>query len=156
MTKIHIKDVKYIKDVKPFLNIVYNNFKDLSNDPTLGHNYEELYRLLTDNNFRGLFAYNESGKIIGYLIGETKHLNDGRLVFYISYIYVCSKHQGNKLGSRLLEIIISKMKGIGMKFIVLTYDKNNDRLRKFYYKYGFVKDPVLNHSSTNEVVILYL
>ena len=94
--------------------------------------------------------------LIAYLIGEINHLNDGRLVYYISYFYVCPKYQNKKIGSRLIDCLINKCTVWGIRFIILTCDTNDRKLVSFYSKRNFEVDTVLKNGTRHEVFTLNL
>ena len=125
-------------------------------DPNLGHNIDEIRRLLNDRNMISYVAYDKQGKIIAYLIGEMKHLNDGRIVYYISYLYVIPQYRNRKIGSQLIHLMIQKCKQRGTKFIMLTCDTSNKMLIAFYMKRGFIRDPILKNGKQHEVFCLYV
>lgn len=155
--KIIIKELAEIKNPLLLSQVVYRDFQYLSNNPDLGHNMDELNRLINNNeNFAGLFAFNSKKKLIGYLVGEIKHLSDGRLVYYISYLFVNEKYRHKRIGSHLLELIINKCKSRGYSFIVLTCDTQDQKLINFYKKYGFNYDPILRNNSKHDVLSLFL
>jgi GNAT superfamily N-acetyltransferase len=151
-----VREVHRIVDPTPLANTIYKNFEYLANEPNLGHNIPEINRLLTDENFMGLFVYNSDNNVIAYLVGEIKHLNDGRVVYYISYFFVCPRYQNKKIGSRLISLLISKCENKGNKFIVLTCDTNDKKLVQFYVNRGFVVDPILKNGQRHEIYTYYL
>ena len=112
---------------------IFNNFIHLANIPQLEHNKNELLRLLTSYNTITYVAYCDD-KIIGYLVGEDKQLNDGRIVFYISYIYIGKNYRGMKLGSKFMSLIIDKSKSKGV-----TFDKglSQEEIENIEVKFNF-------------------
>ena len=95
--------------------------------------------------------------IIGYLIGNTKYLDDKRYAYYISYFYVIEKHRNKKLGSILIQKAIKKCHGLGINFILLSCDKKNPRVNRFYRKHQFVLDPILGkYNPSQNVYCLFL
>jgi GNAT superfamily N-acetyltransferase len=153
---VSFKEVRKIKDPLPFADTIYKNFIHLAKTEQLGHSKEEIMKLLTNENFIGFLVYDQDKKIIAYLIGEVKNLNDSRVVYYITYVFVCSKFRGKKLGSQLLDILISKCKEWGVKFILLTCDKYDKKVYHFYIKRGFSKDPILGNDSRHQVLLLII
>lgn len=149
-------ETKNIKNPDKMAMVIYKNFGYLKNFPELSHNPEEIKRLLTGNQSHCLFIYNESNEIIAYLIGEHKKLNDGRLVYYISYIYVSSKYRKKGLGSDLVDKVIKRCENMGINFIILTCDIQDENAYNFYRKLGFVDDPVLGSASKHRVLTLFL
>lgn len=156
MEKVKIVEISKMKSgINNFAKIVFNNFKHISRIPELQHNMIEISRLLSSSNTISYVIYS-SNVIIGYLIGEKKHLNDGRIVFYISYLYICKKYRGKNLGSHLVNLIIDKCKSWGIKFILLTCDTKDSKVIKFYDKFGFRPDTLLRSGNDYDVYTLYL
>jgi ribosomal protein S18 acetylase RimI-like enzyme len=137
-------------NVDEFVNTIYNNFADLTDNPTLMHNKNEIRNLLLSPHFIGLFLF-DNNKLIGYLVGEEKFLNDGRHVYYISYIYVTVKMRTKKLGSLLMKNIEQIIKQKKIKYIVLTYNTSNKKLTNFYNILGYNIDLILETNSIHNV-----
>lgn len=155
--KMIVKEIKRINsDINPLINIIYRNFKYLASSPELGHTHQEIKRLLQNNDMLSLFVYNQKGNLIAYLIGEFKTLNDGRYIYYISYLYVGKSYRSKKIGSQLMKLIISKCKNIGVKYIILTCDTNDKKVLNFYQHIGFIPDPILKNTSNYKVYTKYL
>ena len=147
-----IKEVrKFTSDITPFANVIYNNFKYISQFPELNHNVEEIKNLLTNNKMMGLLIYNKKS-IIGYLVGEYKILNDGRSVYYVEYMYISPKYRNRKLGTQLMNILNKKCKLYGVKYITLTCDSMDRKVYTFYTKRGFKMDHYLNNNSRHRVL----
>ena len=95
-----VKIVKNISDNKKlFINLIYQQFSYLT-DPKLNHNLGEISRLINNNrDFLGILVYHDN-ILIAYLVGEFKKLDDnqdGRLVYYITYMYVAPKYRNKKI-----------------------------------------------------------
>lgn len=153
--KLMVKEIHRISDPGPLTEIVFKNFSELASKPHLQHNRDEIRRVLTNHDFVGFFVY-ENGKVVAYLIGEKKHLQDGRLVYYITYIFVGGKYRNKKIASRLIEKLIERCEGWGIGFILLTFDIKDQRLLQFYTKRGFQPDPILKNGTQHEVYSLYV
>jgi GNAT superfamily N-acetyltransferase len=153
MIKLTIKEIRGIQDPNPLANLIYNNFKYLESDPKLNHNIFEIKRLLTCNEFIGLLVYDNT-KIIAYLVGETKMLNDSRLCYYITYFFVAEKYRNKKIGSGILNLLKQKCKNWGIKYIILTCDTQDKKLIDYYIKKGFNVDTMLRTNSRHEVYTL--
>lgn len=154
--KVRLKEVRRIRDIKPFVDTIYKNFSYLADSAQLGHNREEIVRLLKTRDMFSLFVYDDKGMMIGYLVGEFKTLNDGRYVYYISYLFVAPKYRKKKVATQLMGSIINKCKDIGIKYILLTCDIRDRRVTDFYKKLGFMPDPLLKNNSNHEVMTLYI
>jgi len=154
--------VKEIRRITPnhhntLVTTIYKNFADISNQDGAIHTPQEISKLLKSSDFIGLFVYTEEKTIAGYLIGELKRLDDGRYVYYISYIYVANKYRNNKIGTYLMDLLIKKCKTIwGINFIVLTCDTKDPKIVKFYQNFGFIPDPVIRTMRRHDVMTLYL
>ena len=134
MNTYYIKSLKFINSNKqPLINTIYNNFLSLKHEPKLNHNIKEISRLLysTDGH---TYLLNNGSKVIGYIVGEVLLIQDGRMVFYISYLYIGSNYRGKGLGTFLLNAVIEKCKNIGILFIMLTCDSSNTKLYRYYKK----------------------
>jgi ribosomal protein S18 acetylase RimI-like enzyme len=151
--KLIVKGLRPMIHPENFANTIYANFIYLANSPDLMHTKQEIQRLLTDENMIG-YIISDNNHIIAYLIGEIKHLNDGRIVFYISYIFVAPKYRSQKLGTYLLKKVIQRSQEKGIKFIILTCDS---KLLSYYDKFGFQYDPVLRSNDDKQhILTLYL
>lgn len=150
-----VKEVKRLKNPNSLADTIYNNFIYLSDVPQLQHNKQEISRLLTCDEMDGLLVFHEN-KLIAYLIGEIKVIQDGRYVYYISYVYVTPNFRKHKIGTKLLYLIENKCSKMGVKFILLTCDSNDKPAFNFYLKNRFVHDPVLKSNTSHQVLIKYL
>lgn len=154
--KVYVKEIRKIRNgVDNIAKSIYNNFASLSHSEQLGHNIKEIKQMLTSDNFIGFFVYDES-KIVSYLVGEIKNLNDGRIVYYITYIYVGKQYRHKKIGSQLMKMLIYKCRNWGIGFITLTCDIKNNKVMNFYKNLGFKQDPILKNMGRHEVFTLYL
>jgi ribosomal protein S18 acetylase RimI-like enzyme len=153
---MEIKEVNNLffldRGINKFAKIIYANFIYFKKYPNLQHNIKELDRLLTDNNMYGLLVYQEK-KIIGYLIGEKKNLTDSRNIYYISYVYISPKYRNNGLASYLINNIKNKFKN-KLDGLMLTTDKDNEKLYNFYLKKGFMDDITFRNYGKHEVLSL--
>lgn len=149
--KIIITKSTRIKGNKDDLvDVIYNNFKDLANNPILMHNKKDINDVLSSLYFFGLFIFID-GKLMGYLIGEEKLLDDQRYVYYISYIYIAEKIRYMKYGSMLMDLIEKHVKSKNIAHIVLTCDTSNKKLVNFYEKKGYIIDILLQTHSKHNV-----
>jgi ribosomal protein S18 acetylase RimI-like enzyme len=155
-TKIFYKELYTMSGTtKHFIDVIYNNFLNLASDKSSKHTKEEIKRLLTSQNMFGFLLYN--GKIlVGYIIGEKINLSDGRLVNYITYLYVAKNYRTCGLGEQLVTLSITKTRNIGLSFIILKCDKFNNSICKFYSKRGFIPDPVLGNTGKHQILTYYL
>lgn len=145
-----------IKLIPDFIDIIFNNFNDLKFIDDAHHTHNNIKKLLLNNaNFCYISLDDDLVTINGYLIGEKKLLLDGRLVFYITYIYVASVDRNKGIGSKLIEKIISKCKkNFGINYIMLMC-KMDSAVNTFYSKLGFIQDPIIKLKKMN-VLIYFL
>lgn len=133
------------------IDVIYNNFIDLSDNPILMHNKNDINKVLSSPYIICLFITIDN-KLMGYLIGEEKMLDDQRLVYYISYIYIAEKIRYKKYGSLLMNIIENIIKSKkNIRYIVLTCDTSNKKLVNFYTKKGYSVDILLQTHSKHNV-----
>jgi len=148
--KLNSNDIKKQKDITLFVDLIYDNFIELSRYKKLLHTKEKIKENLLDNNSI-VFIIMDNNKIISYLIGNIMTLDDARKILFISYIYVSDTHRNKGLGSLLLENAekIAKLnKCIGIMLIYDTYDKN---LVRFYETRGFMLDINLRRYERHDV-----
>ena len=149
-------ETKKFKNPDAMANIIYNNFSYLVKFPQLSHNKNAIIESLKLDDSLCFLIYDDD-KLIGYLTGDFKTLNDKRYVYYISYFYVMEAYRSKGLGGQMMNLLINKCKKMGTSFIVLTCDSYDPKVIKFYKKYGFVLDPVLGNSNDRHIVMcLYL
>jgi GNAT superfamily N-acetyltransferase len=150
------KEITTLKNTRAFSNIIFLNFPSLIPIKKLKHTRGEITRLLESDKMTGFLVYNKSGILIAYLIGELMQLNDGRLTFYISYLYVSKKYRKNGIAKKLLSIVVQKCKQVGILNITLTTNTENEGLYDFYLKWGFMPDPILRTYEKYDVLTLNL
>lgn len=138
-----------------FVKTVYYNFIDLSEYPLLKHNLAEIHKLILSPNMVGFFLY-RNNKMIGYIIGEVMRLNDGRLVLFISYLYVASKFRNLGYGKVLLEKYIDFAKKMHLASVVLICDTEDNKVSDFYMTKGFMYDQFLRRYDRYDVLSLSL
>jgi GNAT superfamily N-acetyltransferase len=132
---------KLKQNLMEITEMIYNNFIELNNYTELKHTHKDIFELLRKDEFKGLFVYSEHNKLIAYLLGEIMITNDGRRIFYISYIFTCKNYRNNGIASNLIKIIINKCKNIyGINFITLTCNINHQKTCNLYRKMGFKED----------------
>lgn len=91
---------------------------------------EKLYESVKNSTYK-IFAYDDD-KLIGLVTG----LSDNCINLFISYLVVTPKYQNQKIGTTLLNKIVSKGKFNRIQLITESKDKN------FYLKNGFIEDGV--------------
>ena len=138
-------------DVTNLVRTIYMNFESLSENSTLNHGEDEIYRIITSPKCQ-LFIYLVNKKIAGYLLGELMNLNDGRFVFYITYIYTGKRFRNKGIASDLLKLTEQKVKHFNLDGIVLTVDTEEPTLLDWYTKKGFMPDMLLRTYGRHEVL----
>lgn len=132
-------------------NVIYSNFIELSNYPTLKHTKNDIYNLLKSENVL-ICLYITNKKIGGYMVGEFMKLNDGRHVFYVSYIYTGIQFRKHGVGSKMMKIVDGLVQQYGLDGIMLTCDSNDQSVYDFYLKKGFMPDMILRNYGQHEVM----
>lgn len=149
-------EISVINNPKLLASVIYKNFEHLAQYPELGHNPPAIEKLLLNAEGINFLIYHEN-RIIAYMIGDKRYLDDHRYVYYISYLYVVEKHRNKKLGSHLIERAIKKCRDIGISFILLSCYRRNERGNRFYLKHGFNLDPILGRTNPSQnIFCLYL
>lgn len=153
---VTIKVLRSIQNPYHFANVIYNNFLYLKEFPELMHNPQEINKLLQSNDTINFLIYDSKQKLVGYLIGEIKSLADGRVVFYISYVFIIDKYRGKQIGTKLIYKAIEECKQNGIRFILLTCDTYDQRVWNYYKRLGFIEDPLMKSFNRHRVMTLYL
>ena len=91
---------------------------------------DKLFESIQNSTYK-IFAYDDD-KLIGLVTG----LSDNCINLFISYLVVKPEYQNKKIGTQLLNKIISKKNFNRIQLISEDKDKN------FYLKNGFIKDGV--------------
>jgi len=143
------------RNLDNFIDIIYNNFYNLTAYPVLKHNKEEISRLLKSPKLL-LFTIFLHDKMIGYIVGEYVKLDDGRNVAYVSYLYVSSKFRGAGIGTILLNTLINKAMMAKVDDIVLISDTEDQKVLDFYFKKGFIYDLQLRRYDRYDILSLDL
>lgn len=137
--------------IDDFVKVVYNHFIDLSNYDNLKHTEEEIKKMLNSENFRGYVIKYNNKYIIGYILGEITHLNDGRDAYFISYLYTASNFRKMGIASKLINRIKMEMKKQFIYTLMLICDTDNTKLVDFYMKKGFMLDLLLRRYEKHDV-----
>ena len=99
-----------------------------------------------------LLVYNIHHKLIAYLIGEIIKLDNGKMVFFINYLYVIQKYRNLGIGSKLLNIVINKVKQWKINGIMLLYNSTNDYLTNFFANRNFYIDETYRRNERYEIL----
>lgn len=145
------KTEKKIYTFQNFGQVVYDNFIDLSYNPKLKHNMNEIMKIIKSPESVILIAL-ENNKMIGYLIGEFIKLNDGRHVFYITYVFTSELFRDRGIASKLMNIVDDLVLKNNLDGIMLTCDSENYQVYNFYLKKKFMPDLVLRTYDKYEIM----
>jgi ribosomal protein S18 acetylase RimI-like enzyme len=130
------------ENIIKFGKVVYSNFIGIKDELIFNHTPETVVELLSSVKLISIVGYNEKGKVISYLLGEIEPLPDGRLVFFIVYLYVANKYRNRGIGKELLRrlhnYLIFNIGGIS--FIIALLDKSRQSVLYFYWQNDFRKD----------------
>jgi ribosomal protein S18 acetylase RimI-like enzyme len=132
------------------VNIIYNNFSELNDEPKLNHTPEAILKTLNSKDTI-LLLFIEREKIGGYLLAEVMILEDGRKVMYISYIFVAKDLRKSGVGTQLLQIISKIATDKYCDGCMLIYDTTQKKLRRFYDRNNFMLDFQLRRFEKHDV-----
>ena len=132
--------------------IIFLNFFNLQYEKNIEFSMESITDILTSSALTGWFLLDNDDKIIGYLIGKTQGLQDGRFVYFISYLYIVNKYRKRGLATRMLLICMEYVKDNNISNIMLI-TKNNSNAHRLYSKLGFDIDPLIEIKNKDHVVI---
>ena len=141
-----------LNNINKLSKIIFLNFFDLQYEDNIDFSVESISNILDSSALIGWFLLDNDNKIIGYLIGKTQGLNDGRFVYYISYFYIVNKYRNKGLGTRMLLTCMEYIKNQNISNIMLI-TKNNSNAHKLYSKLGFDIDPVIKIKNPGYILI---
>ena len=149
--------VEFFKTHKPdlLIDVIFDNFKHLTNYPELKHSKAEIRRIITGDKFYGFLLYHNK-KIIAYLIGEITKLQDGRKAFFINYIFVSTHYRNKGLATDLLNEVYKLGDNHQLDAVLLTCDTEDPIVYDFYLKRGYMPDYVLRQYNKYDVLSLPL
>ncbi len=153
---INMKIEKFtsLKNTDKLSKIIFLNFIELQNQVGISFSINEITRLLSSSRLIGWFLLDDNKNIIGYIIGETRTLNDGRYVYYINYFYIVPKYRSNGIGKDMLMRCIDEIAMQNIKFIMLMSNVESNAY-KLYSQLGFVVDPSININN-DKYKLLYM
>jgi len=149
---LHIinNDILKTSNLELFATVIYKNFINLLPYKQLQHTKQEIYRILTSDNAKVILVM-VNKKMAAYLIGEIMKLNDGRIVFYINYIFTSKLFRNRGFGSALMKVVENIVKNENLDGIMLTCDTENKYVYDFYIKKGFMPDLILRKYDRHDV-----
>lgn len=148
--KILLHDDIIKQDLTLFVDIIYNNFIDLVDEPKLMHNKEKILELLQSSNSVLIISMNKN-TMNGFILSEIMELDDRRQVLYISYIYIAKTLRTNGLGGKLMNIAESYASKNNCLGVMLIFDTHNTSLVRFYEKRGYMLDINLRRYEQHDV-----
>jgi ribosomal protein S18 acetylase RimI-like enzyme len=148
--KILLHDDIIKQDLTLFVNIIYNNFIDLVDEPKLMHNKEKILEILQSYKSVLLVALDKK-VMVGFVLGEILELDDRRTVFYISYIYVATSMRTHGLGSQLMDYAENFAANNNCLGVMLIFDTHKSNLVRFYEKRGYMLDINLRRYERHDV-----
>ncbi len=129
---VHIvKSSDIMKCVKIFSRVIFDNFMELTQYSYIKHSQYDIQKLLVSSNMVG-YIITHHNSIIAYAFGEIMTLPDGRIAYYLSYMYVIERYRKLGIGSLIIKHIVALCVNRGIKFIVLMCNTCNTNVVHFY------------------------
>lgn len=143
-----------LKNIENLSKLIFLDFINYADAGITIFNYDFIKYNLSQPDLLGWFLLDDEQNIVGYLIGNTKRITDGRYVFFMNYINISDEYKGYGLSNKLLEIAIKEAKDLNIFFIMTICEKNNFNT---YKNYGFIVDPIEKIDNDNFILTtLYL
>lgn len=149
-----LQKFEVIDNYERLSKIIFTNFIDLQYQPGIQFSIDSIRDDLISPNLLGWFLINEENKIVGYMVGNKKRLNDGRRVYYISYFFIVESYRNTGLGKEMMINCINYIKNINIPFILLTTEINSNAYN-LYKKFGFGFDPLIKVDNSNYAALTY-
>ena len=134
--------------------IIFTNFIDLQYQNGIEFSIDSIKGSLSSGNLLGWFLIDNDNKVVGYMVGEKKRLEDGRFVYYIAYFYIVENIRNTGLGKQMMINCINHIKDINIPFIILTTEVKSNAF-KLYKNMGFIYDPVIKIENVNFTALIY-
>jgi len=151
-----IERVERFKNEENMSKIIYINFIELEGEERIGHGIEEIRELIKDRGNVSFFLTDRGDRVIGYMIGKREEMKDGRLVYYLSYIYIMERYRNMGIGGRMIEYLIEYIGGMNIKYIITTSKKGSIGER-LYKRKGFIRDRMMEVKNEKfEVLVRYI
>ena len=141
-----------LSNINRLAKIIFLNFFNLQYEKNIEFSIESIIDILSSSALTGWFLLDNDDKIIGYLIGKTQGLQDGRFVYFISYLYIVNKYRKRGLATRMLLTCMEYVKDNNISNIMLI-TKNNSNAHRLYSKLGFDIDPLIEIKNKDHIVI---
>ena len=142
-----------LDNINRLAKIIFLNFIKLMDQPNIEFSMDGIERLLVSNNLVGWFLLDNNDKIIGYLVGEIQRLQDGRLVYFISYFYISKNYRGEGLGKIMLLRCLKFIKNNNIPFTMLITERDTVGYN-LYKKIGFQNDPLIKIDNPDYVLLM--
>jgi GNAT superfamily N-acetyltransferase len=133
-------------------SMLYINFLEIGAHPLLNHNRKEINRLIHSPDAQ-IYFYLINSQIASYLVGEIMKLNDGRMIFYITYLYTSKKFRKHGLATKLMQFAEKIALEKNLDGMMLTCDTENSYVYNYYLLKGFMPDIQLR--TYNKYDVLY-
>jgi GNAT superfamily N-acetyltransferase len=140
------------ESTKVFSYTIYRNFDYYKDDPVMHHTIDDIHKLLKSKDMYCLLVYNTLHQLIAYLIGEIIKLDNGEMVFFINYLYVIHKYRNLGIGSKLLNLVINKVKQWKINGLMLLYNSTSDFLTNFFANRNFYIDEKYRRNERYEIL----
>jgi GNAT superfamily N-acetyltransferase len=144
-------DIAKQKDLSVLIDIIYNNFIELSNEDKLMHTKQKIEENLKSDSSIIILMLNNDKKIIGFLTANIMMLDDRRKVIFITYIYVAETQRNKQLGSELLNKAEEVGKQNNCLGCMLIFDTHQINLVRFYENRGYMLDINLRRYERHDV-----
>ena len=143
------------KNLTKLIEIVYKNFEEISDNPTLNHTRLEIARLLSSPKGTCIFAVIK-GQIVAYLIAEITVIDNLRQLMHIAYLFTTPVRRGNGISTSMLNFIQLCAQQQNISTLSLSFDTYNKTLEKFYINNHFVYDSNLRSYQRYDMMVKYI
>jgi ribosomal protein S18 acetylase RimI-like enzyme len=150
---MRVEKFTQLKNIDRLSKIIFMNFIELQNQPDIEFSVKDISSTLANESIVGWFLLDNDDRIVGYLIGNTKDIGDGRVVYYISYFYIIQKYRNYGIGTKMLIIALKHATQNNLKFVMLI-SRIDSKAWNMYKKYGFIEDPLIKLSNNKDYKVL--
>ncbi|MEW5954421.1 MAG: GNAT family N-acetyltransferase [Bacillota bacterium] len=125
-----------IRDLAQIYARAYQNYPEYAD--TGGRDIQGYLEDLWEKCPDGFLVAENKGEILGFIVVDKCYrIHKGKPVGEIQEIVVDGRHQGRKIGPRLLDAGIRRLESSGLQKIGLWVGKHNKPAQALYDKYGF-------------------
>lgn len=143
------------RNLTKFVEVVYRNFEELADTPSLNHTRREIARLLTSPKGICIIAIID-GQMVGYLIAEVTVVENLRQLMHIAYLFTSPVYRGKGIATYMLNLIQVYAQQQNINTLSLTFDTYNKPLEKFYLNNHFVYDSNLRSYQRYDMLVKYI